>query len=254
MLLQLLYIRKIDIATIFIDQKTTTCNGEVRTMTKLILLRHGLSQWNKANLFTGWVDVPLCKEGIEEAEQAGKALKDEPIDIVFCSALIRSIMTAMIALAEHSSGKTPVIQHAGGDMERLGTIFSDTSRENTIPVFLSEALNERMYGSLQGLNKQETREKYGNEQVQLWRRSYAINPPNGESLKETCARTIPYFESTILPHLQAGKNVFISAHGNSLRAVIKYLERFSDDAIAQFEIATGVPRLYEMKEGSFQLL
>ena len=222
-------------------------------MAQLILLRHGQSEWNKANLFTGWVDVPLCKEGIEEAVQAGKIIKDQPIDIVFCSVLIRAIMTAMISLAEHSSGKTPVIQHTDGEMARLGNIFSEKTKKNIIPVFLSEALNERMYGSLQGLNKQETREKYGNEQVHLWRRSYTTNPPEGESLKETCARAIPYFESTIMPHLQAGSNVFISAHGNSLRAIIKYIEHFTDDAIAQFEIATGVPRFYEMKEGKLQL-
>jgi len=223
-------------------------------MAQLILLRHGLSQWNNANLFTGWVDVPLCKEGIEEAEKAGQVIKDKPIDIVFCSVLIRAIMTAMIALADHSSRKTPVIQHTRGEMARLGKIFSEKALKNTIPVFLSEALNERMYGSLQGLNKQETREKYGDEQVHLWRRSYATNPPDGESLKDTCARAIPYFESTIMPHLQAGKNVFISAHGNSLRAIIKYIEHFSDDAIAQFEIATGIPRIYEMKEGKLTLL
>lgn len=222
-------------------------------MTRLILLRHGLSQWNNMNLFTGWVDVPLCKEGIDEAVKAGEILKKEPIDIVFCSVLVRAIMTAMISLAEHSSGKTPVIQHTEGEMARLGTIFSEKTRKNTIPVFLSEALNERMYGSLQGLNKQETREKYGDEQVHLWRRSFETHPPDGESLKDTCARAIPYFESTIMPHLQEGNNVFISAHGNSLRAIIKYIENFSDDAIAQFEIATGVPRFYEMKEGQLIL-
>ena len=223
-------------------------------MTRLILLRHGMSQWNKANLFTGWVDVPLCKEGIIEAEKAGQLIKDEPVDIVFCSVLVRAIMTAMIALAEHSSGKTPVIQHESQKMKTMGTIFSPESKDRTIPVFLSDALNERMYGSLQGLNKQEMREKYGNEQVQLWRRSFATRPPEGESLADTCARAIPYFEQQILPLLQAGKNVFISAHGNSLRGIIKYIERFSDDAIAQFEIATGVPRFYEMQNGQLKLL
>ena len=223
-------------------------------MGKLILLRHGLSQWNNANLFTGWVDVPLCKEGIEEAVKAGSIIKDIPIDIVFCSVLIRSIMTAMIALADHSSGKTPVIQHMSGKMQSWGKIFSEKAEKNTIPVFLAEELNERMYGSLQGLNKQETRDKYGDEQVHLWRRSYSTNPPQGESLADTCTRAIPYFEAVIMPHIKAGKNVFISAHGNSLRAIIKYLEHFSDDAIAQFEIATGIPRLYELKEGSLKLL
>lgn len=223
-------------------------------MPKLILLRHGLSQWNNANLFTGWVDVPLCPEGIEEAKKAGERLKELPIDCIFCSALIRSIMTAMIAMADHSSKKTPVIQHTSGDMQRLGSIFSEESKKETIPVHISEALNERMYGALQGLNKQETRNKYGNEQVQLWRRSYHTRPPQGESLEDTCARTIPYLQSTIMPELQKGKTVFVSAHGNSLRAIIKHIEHFSDDAIAQFEIATGVPRIYEMQNNTLQLL
>lgn len=222
-------------------------------MAQLILLRHGLSQWNKANLFTGWVDVPLCKEGIEEAQKAGMLIQNEPIDIIFCSVLTRSIMTAMIATAEHTSGKVPVIQHTEGLMQQWGTIHSEEAKKNTIPVFLSEALNERMYGSLQGLNKQQTREKYGDQQVHLWRRSYATNPPGGESLKETCARSIPYFTKQILPHLQAGKNVLISAHGNSLRGIIKEIEHMSDDAIAQFEIATGVPRFYDMENGKCRL-
>ena len=223
-------------------------------MGKLILLRHGQSAWNKANLFTGWVDVPLCQEGIDEAYQAGKQIKDLPIDMVFCSVLIRSIMTAMIALVDHSSQKVPVIQHGEGKMEQLGTIFSDKAKQGTLPVHLSEALNERMYGALQGMNKQEMRDKYGDEQVHLWRRSYHTQPPQGESLEETCARVIPYFRSAILPYLEQGKHVLISAHGNSLRGIVKYIENISDDNISQFEIATGNPRIYEVGEKTFSLL
>lgn len=223
-------------------------------MAHLILLRHGLSQWNNLNLFTGWVDVPLCQEGVDEARKAGQLIKDFPIDTIFCSALIRSMMTAMIAMLEHSSKKVPVIHHDSGDMHRFGNIFSEESKKATVPVYLSEALNERMYGELQGLNKDETRKKFGAEQVQIWRRSYATPPPKGESLQDTCARAIPYFRSTILPLLQEGKNIFVAAHGNSLRGIVKFIENISDEDIPKFEIATGVPRIYEMVNGSLKLV
>lgn len=221
-------------------------------MGKLILLRHGQSAWNKANLFTGWVDVPLCQEGIEEAYRAGKIIQNVPIDVVFCSALIRSMMTAMIALVEHSSKKVPVIQHSEGDMQKWGRIFSEKAKNETIPVYVAEALNERMYGALQGMNKQEMREQFGDEQVHIWRRSFHTQPPQGESLEDTCTRAIPYFCSEILPRLQKGENILISAHGNSLRAIVKVIENISDEDIAAFEIATGVPRLYEMTQGSLK--
>lgn len=221
----------------------------------LILLRHGMSAWNKANLFTGWVDVPLCQEGIMEAYKAGEQIKDLPIDVVYCSALIRSVMTAMIALSNHSSQKVPVIQHADdGHMKEWATIFSDKAKMATLPVYMSQALNERMYGALQGMNKQEMREKYGDEQVHIWRRSFHTRPPEGESLEDTCARAIPYFRSEILPRLQKGENVFVSAHGNSLRGIVKAIEGISDEDISKFEIATGVPRIYEMKQGSLNLV
>lgn len=223
-------------------------------MGSLILLRHGMSAWNKANLFTGWVDVPLCQEGIVEAYKAGEQIKDFPIDVVFCSTLVRSIMTAMIALTNHSSGKVPVIQHEDGRMHAWGNIFSEKAKDATIPVYLSEALNERMYGALQGMNKQEMREKFGDEQVHVWRRSYHTQPPEGESLEDTCARAIPYFCSDILPRLQKGENVFVAAHGNSLRAIVKVIENISNEDISKFEIATGVPRMYEMKQGALHLV
>ena len=221
-------------------------------MSRLILLRHGESQWNKENLFTGWVDIPLSTRGIEEALQAGERLKNSPIDVIFCSTLIRSTMTAMLAMSIHESKKTPVILHSRGKLRDWGVIYSDKTAGKTIPVFTADALNERMYGALQGLNKQELREQYGAEQVQLWRRSYRTCPPEGESLYITLKRALPYFKRTILPRLVLGEQVLISAHGNSLRAIIKYIEDISDEEISSLEIPTGVPLFYDYVRGSFR--
>ena len=189
-------------------------------MPTLILLRHGQSQWNLENRFTGWVDVDLAPRGIEEAKRAGDLLRDLPIDLVFTSVLQRAIRTADLALEK--AGKT------GLPMER------------------DQALNERHYGDLQGLNKDETRAKFGDEQVHIWRRSYDTPPPNGESLKDTLERVLPYYEKSIAPQLRAGKNVLIAAHGNSLRALVKHLEKISADEILKLNIPTGVPRVYEL--------
>ena len=220
-------------------------------MATLILLRHGESIWNKKNLFTGWVDVPLSEKGIEEAFQAGRIISHMPIDIIFCSTLIRGIMTAMIAMSVHKDGKTPVIQHDEGKMHAWAEIYSEKTQEEIVPVYCADALNERMYGELQGLNKKETMQKFGEEQVKLWRRSYKVCPPHGESLEITTMRTIPYFEEVIVPQLKAGKNVFVSAHGNSLRACVKYIEGLTDDEVVSLEIATGVPIIYSFKENGF---
>lgn len=217
-------------------------------MAILILLRHGESVWNKNNLFTGWVDVPLSPKGIEEALQAGNKIKNYPVDAIFSSTLVRGLMTAMLAMSVHHSKKTPVVMHEHGKLKEWATIHSEKTKSEIIPVFCSDALNERMYGALQGLNKQETREKFGAEQVQIWRRSYSTCPPEGESLEMTVQRAVPYFEKKIIPMLKKGQNVLISAHGNSLRGIIKKLDQLTDDEVVHLELATGVPIFYEFNE------
>ncbi len=216
--------------------------------TKLILMRHGQSSWNQKNLFTGWVDVPLTEKGIQEAIEGGKKIQDIPIDVVFTSSLIRAQMTAFLAMLHHHSQKVPVLIHHEKKMKDWGKIYSEKSEGETIPVYYSWHLNERMYGELQGLNKDETREKYGKEQVHIWRRSYSTAPPEGESLEMTAKRTLPYFKSEVIPVLDQQKNVFISAHGNSLRSIIMHLDNLSEDEVVKLEISTGDPIVYEYSE------
>lgn len=189
-------------------------------MGRLILLRHGESVWNRENKFTGFVDVDLSEKGENEAKAAGRLLKEQPVDVVFVSALKRAARTADLALAEMGRSDLPRIANA--------------------------ALNERHYGDLQGLNKDETRQRFGVEQVHIWRRSYDIAPPGGESLKQTCERVIPYFKSTILPRLKRGENVLIVAHGNSLRGLLKELEGLDEKQIVDVEIPTGVPIVFQI--------
>lgn len=191
-------------------------------MSKLVVVRHGQSQWNLENRFTGWVDIELSPKGIEEAHSAGKKLKGYEFDIAFSSALKRAQNTLYIILDEIGQSK--------------------------IHIEFDKALNERMYGDLQGLNKDETRKQYGEAQVKIWRRSYDIAPPNGESLKDTAARVLPYWNYNIVPHLKAGKNVLISAHGNSLRALIMHLEKLTKEQILETEIPTGIPKYYDLDE------
>jgi len=231
----------------------------MRDMALLILMRHGQSMWNAANLFTGWVDVPLTNKGIEEAISGGKEIASLPIDEVHTSTLIRAQMTAMIALAQHDSGKTPIFQYsASGDSlsenesRMVQWAQSSDSGENSLPVFVSWQLNERMYGDLQGLDKQETRDKYGDEQVHIWRRSYGTPPPNGESLELTAERTIPYLDQEIIPALANGKNVFVAAHGNSLRSIVMSIEGLSKEEVLKLEIPTGQPIVYEWSENGWQ--
>ncbi len=222
---------------------------------KVILLRHGQSEWNKRNLFTGWVDIPLSSKGIQEALDAGKKISNIPVDVIYMSTLIRSQLTAMIAMAEHSSGKVPVISHEGeGKLEDWAKIHNPKTAATTIPVVKAWELNERYYGDLQGLNKQETREKYGDEQVHIWRRSFDTPPPNGECLADTAARSIPYFQEKIVPHLASGQNVLISAHGNSIRSIIMHLDGLSKEEVLKLEVATGVPIIYEYESGNFKKL
>ncbi len=218
-------------------------------MHTLVLLRHGESQWNKENRFTGWVDVPLSEKGVEEARGAGQLLLAEgfQFDVAYTSVLKRAVKTLWLAL------------------EELDQMW--------IPVHKSYRINERMYGALQGLNKAETVQKHGETQVKIWRRSYDIAPPpisisdpgwpghdrryaslkpeeipTTECLKDTVARFLPYWESHIAPDIRAGKRVIIAAHGNSLRALVKHLDQIDDQSIVELNIPTGVPLVYELNE------
>jgi 2,3-bisphosphoglycerate-dependent phosphoglycerate mutase len=215
-------------------------------MVALVLVRHGQSQWNLENRFTGWVDVPLSKKGIEEAISAGKKLKDFKFDTMYVSHQLRAIQTLHYILIESKDKRTPIIYHEDKKISDREHHEGDSDLE--IPVYMSTDLAERYYGNLQGLNKQKTREKYGDDQVHLWRRSYDINPPAGESLKDTCDRTIPYYKNHILKDLQEGKTILVSAHGNSLRSITKFVENISDEEIPSVEIPTGVPIVYKFDE------
>lgn len=219
-------------------------------MTKLILMRHGQSEWNKKNIFTGWVDIPLSMEGIQESFKGGERIKDIPIDFVYTSTLNRGIMTACLAMSKHSSGKILLFQHEGilqqwGECQKEGL-------EMTIPTVMAWQLNERKYGELQGQNKDEMRKKYGKEQVELWRRSFNEAPPGGESLKMTCERTLPYFQKEIMPYLAAKKNVLVVAHGNSLRSIVMDLEKITEKKIPLLEIPTALPLVYHYQEGKWR--
>lgn len=221
---------------------------------KLILLRHGQSIWNKENLFTGWVDIPMSEEGMEEAIEAGKKIAHLPINVIFTSTLIRAQMTVPLALLRHSSGKIPVFLHPGkGKLDEWSHVYSDEAKKKLIPVYQSWELNERMYGHLQGLNKAETAKKFGEKQVQAWRRSFDEPPPEGESLAMTAARTLPYFQKKIVPHLERGETVLISAHGNSLRSIAMHIENLSKEEVVKLELPTGAPRIYSYQNGRYDL-
>jgi 2,3-bisphosphoglycerate-dependent phosphoglycerate mutase len=190
----------------------------------LVLVRHGQSEWNLKNLFTGWRDVDLTEQGIAEARAAGRKLKQQGIrfDLAFTSALKRAQRTLGLML------------------EEMG--------QTDIPIVKDQALNERDYGDLAGLNKDDARQKWGEEQVHLWRRSYDVAPPAGESLKDTAARVLPYYIQEVLPHVLRGERVLVAAHGNSLRALVMVLERLSPEQIVKREIGTGVPMIYRLNE------
>jgi 2,3-bisphosphoglycerate-dependent phosphoglycerate mutase len=192
----------------------------------LVLVRHGQSDWNLKNLFTGWHDVDLTEQGIKEAREAGRKLKAQGLkfDIAFTSALKRAQRTLDLMLAE------------------LG--------QTNIPVIKNQALNERDYGDLVGLNKDDARKKWGEEQVLKWRRSYDIAPPGGESLKDTLARALPYYVTEILPHVMRSERVLVSAHGNSLRALVMVLDKHTPESIIKLNLDTGVPMIYRLKADS----
>jgi 2,3-bisphosphoglycerate-dependent phosphoglycerate mutase len=192
----------------------------------LVLVRHGQSEWNLKNLFTGWKDVDLTEQGIAEARAAGRKLKAQGLafDVAYTSALIRAQRTLDLML------------------EEMG--------QSGIPIVRDQALNERDYGDLVGLNKDDARKKWGEEQVHIWRRSYDVPPPGGESLKDTVARALPYFVQEILPRVLRGERTLISAHGNSLRALIMVLERLTPEQILKRELGTGVPIVYRLNADS----
>jgi 2,3-bisphosphoglycerate-dependent phosphoglycerate mutase len=188
----------------------------------LVLVRHGQSEWNLKNLFTGWKDPDLTAQGVEEAKAGGRRLKAKGLsfDVAYTSALSRAQKTCDLILAE------------------LG--------QTGLPIIRDQALNERDYGDLSGLNKAETAAKYGESQVHIWRRSYDVPPPNGESLKDTVARALPYFVTDILPRVMAGERVIVAAHGNSLRALIMVLDRLDPKGIMGVELNTGEPIVYRL--------
>lgn len=234
------------------DAVPVPVNGKISSEGALILIRHGESLWNQKNLFTGCVDVPLSQQGVVEAIEAGKRIRDIPVDIIFTSALIRAQMTAMLAMTQHRKQKVPTVLHNESDRAtEWSTIFSDDTRKDTIPVITAWELNERMYGELQGLNKKETADKFGTDQVKVWRRSYDVPPPNGESLAMCAERAVAYFTKYVEPQLKSGQNVLISAHGNSLRSIIMYLDKLTSQEVIELELSTGIPMLYGFKEGKF---
>jgi len=202
-------------------------------MPNLLLLRHGESQWNLENRFTGWVDIPLSLKGEQEARQAGEKLKSYKFDKAYTSVLKRAIDTLKVVLR--------------------------ISGQEKIPVEYDKALNERHYGALQGLNKADIGKKYGEQQLKIWRRSYDVPPPKdktelnpdgiSESLKDTAARTLPYFQSKIMPDVLAGKNIIVAAHGNSLRSIVMHLDNLTREQVLELNIPTGVPLLYIYEKG-----
>ena len=193
----------------------------------LVLVRHGQSDWNKKNLFTGWKNPDLTDQGVSEAENTGEKLKEQNFnfDVMFTSQLIRA--------------------------QNTGEIILKKLNEPNLTTIKSAKLNERDYGDLTGMNKDEARAKFGEEQVHIWRRSYDVPPPGGESLKDTYERVIPYFETDIMPELDDSKNVLVAAHGNSLRSLVKFIENLKETEILKLEIATGEPIIYKFINGRF---
>ena len=194
---------------------------------KLVLVRHGQSEWNAKNLFTGWKDPKLTDLGIQEAIKAGELLETRNLnfDLLFTSDLFRA--------------------------QETGRLILEQINQKDIEIIQDQSLNERNYGDLAGLNKDEAREKWGEEQVHIWRRSFDVPPPGGESLKNTAERVLPYFEREIMPKVKKSLNILVAAHGNSLRALVMHIENISSEEIVKLEIATGDPLIYEYSNGDF---
>ncbi len=216
-------------------------------MSVLILVRHGQSIWNLQNRFTGWVDVSLSRKGMEEAEQVGKMLSHTNIDVAFTSVLLRAQDT-LYEILKHNVYCQQYVRVHEKNQERYEHFTALAGDEAELKIFMSENLNERFYGDLQGLNKDKVRKQFGAEKVHQWRRSYDIPPPNGESLEMTAERTMPYFHQSIVPQLHDNKTVLVSAHGNSLRAIIMHIEKMTPAEILNYELATGAPHIYEFDE------
>ncbi len=193
----------------------------------LVLVRHGQSEWNEQNLFTGWKDPDLTQKGITEAVNAGKQINSYGL-------IFSRMFTSALTRAQHT-----------------GKIILKEINQEDIPVHQDQNLNERAYGSLTGMNKDEARQKFGSEQVHIWRRSFNVSPPDGESLKDTYDRVVPYFRNNILPQLVKGEHILVSAHGNSLRALVKLIENISEGDIVKLEIATGQPIIYKYQNGKY---
>ena len=211
----------------------------------LVLVRHGRSVWNDQNRFTGWVDIPLSPEGIEQALKTGDILANQNFDVCFTSTLVRAQMTLFLLLSRSKVAGTPCIMHKDAFRE----VFSSEVQKTLLPVEVSAALNERMYGELQGQNKEDVLKLFGPERFALWRRSYEGCPPDGESLEMTAGRAVPYFKEQIEPRILAGENVLVVAHGNSLRAIVMYLRGLTTEEVPLLEIATGDPLFFEWKNG-----
>ena len=218
---------------------------KIASMARLVIIRHGESVWNKENKFTGWMDIDLSEKGIEEAKNAGRILANYKFDSIYISHMIRSIHTFQLIMESSNDNRTRIIYHQDDSQIKTREHHTGDSTKE-LNIYQSKHIAERYYGDLQGLNKAETAEKFGNEQVHLWRRSFDVRPPNGESLKDTLERVLPYWEKTIKNDLENGKTVLIVAHGNSLRAIVKYLENISDSDIPSYEIPTGIPIEYEL--------
>lgn len=215
-------------------------------MGHLLLVRHGESRWNLSNKFTGWVDVPLSDRGVHEALLIAINVKKFPLDVAFTSHLTRAQETLLIILSDQD--RTGIFVHDEEPKMR----YRDGLDRHEIPVYTTLDLNERNYGDLEGMNKASAKKKYGMERVLFWRRSYEGRPPGGESLKDVYHRVVPYFKRKVWPELKKDKNVMVVAHGNTLRAIIKYLENISDDNIADLELEPGQPITYNYSKGKLK--
>jgi 2,3-bisphosphoglycerate-dependent phosphoglycerate mutase len=221
-------------------------------MAKLFLLRHLKSQWNLENRFAGWADNPLSREGSDSAKAIAESMSGQTFDVVYTSPLIRNMQT-VIKIFRNTGDKYPFFIHLDkGKMQKWGN-FIDISK-NDLPAYVSEKLNERYYGKVQGLNKEETAKKYGEEKVHLWRRSYNIAPPGGESERDVYKRTVPFYKKYVEKDLLSGKNVLLVASHNSLRAIVKYIENIPDEKIIDLELPFGALVKYDFTSGSYKKL
>ncbi|OGN61507.1 MAG: hypothetical protein A3F09_06150 [Chlamydiae bacterium RIFCSPHIGHO2_12_FULL_49_11] len=220
-------------------------------MGRLILVRHADSVWNQKNIFTGWVDIGLSAKGIADAAKLGEIIKDEPIDRIYVSDLIRSQMTAMIAFAKETK-RIPVLMCDEGRPHRdRHEIYDEETKKEVIPVYVAWELNERYYGKLQGKNKDVLRREVGEKTFTEWRRSYKTSPPGGESLEMTVERVLPFFKRRIEEELKEGKRILIVAHGNSLRGILKYIQNISDEDIVRLEVPTAQPMIFDYHAGAW---